>query len=127
MLPPIRGSHPYQRGAARRAGAGGFALPESGPQALAVAGAATSAAGLLGLQDSWSPAERDAAALRRGDAVLDALAELQLAQLSGGIAPERLSRLAALAEGEAGADPGLREIMDGLSLRVRVELARRGS
>ena len=32
---------------------------------------------------------------------------------------------ALLAEGEAGADPGLREVVEGLSLRARVELARR--
>jgi hypothetical protein len=31
-----------------------------------------------------------------------------------------------LAEGEAGADPALRELMEGISLRARVELARLG-
>jgi hypothetical protein len=38
----------------------------------------------------------------------------------------RLRRLAALAEGEAGSDPELREILEALSLRARVqaELAR---
>ena len=81
--------------------------------------------GVLGLQDGWSPPERDAAAGRRGAALLRELEGLQLAMLSGGIPPAALSRLALLAEGEAGVDPGLREIIEAISLRARIELARR--
>ena len=54
------------------------------------------------------------------------LEALQLAFLCGRIEPGRLTRLAAMAEGEAGADPALREIIAGISLRARIELARLG-
>ncbi len=82
---------------------------------------------MFGLQDDWSPAEADAAAQRRAQAVLGELGALQLALLDGGVSVARLSRLALLAEGEAGADPALREIMQAISLRARVELTRHGA
>jgi len=80
--------------------------------------------GLLGLQQSWTPAERDAAAQRRGQGLLRELRGLQLALLSGERDPASLARVALLSEGEAGADPALREIIAEISLRARVELAR---
>ena len=125
MLSPIRGTQTSHRPApARRGAGGGFALPEL--SAAPAAAPASGAAALPGLQPPWGPAERDAAAHRRGSAVLRELQALQLAFLSDGMEPERLARLAALAEGEAGADPGLREIIGQISLRARIELARRG-
>lgn len=128
MLPPIRGTHAAPRATAgRRAGPGGFSLPSSGgaeaPEAMMTA-AVTTPAGMLGAEAAWTPAERDAAAGRRGGAVLRELAALQLALLGGGLDRACLSRLAILAEGEAGADPALREILEAISLRARVELAR---
>ncbi len=126
MLPPIRAFHAQGRASqARRAGPGGFTLPEAAAQEAAATAAIPAFQGMLGLQEDWSPADSDAAAQRRGLAVLRELEALQLALLDGEIRPERLSRLALLAEGEAGADPALREIIEAISLRARVELLRR--
>jgi len=127
MLPPIRA---YQAQApaspARRAGPRGFALPQGAAGEVAAIAAIPSSQVMLGLQEEWSPADSDAAARRRGLAVLRELQGLQLALLEGGIEASCLSRLALLAEGDAGADPMLREIIGEISLRARVELALRG-
>lgn len=127
MLPPIRTPQaPGPSARARRAGPAGFVLPEAAPQGKVAPIAPSSAQAMLAFQDGWNPAEADAAAQRRGQAVLAELGALQLALLGPGADPARLSRLALLAEGEAGADPVLREIMQAISLRARVELARHG-
>ena len=128
MLTPIRGpaaATPAQ--GVKKSGRAGaaFALP-SAEKAVA-AGQVTGGLGLLGLQQGWSDAERDDAAKRRGHAVLEELEGLQLALLSGRIDSGLLARLARLAEGESGADPGLRDILRDISLRARIELARRSS
>lgn len=125
MLPPIRGSYSAQRpGASRRAGGSGFTLPEADAAPNTAPLDAVTPFGLLGLQQGWSPAERDAAAERRGQGLLRELQGLQLALLSGAPDPASLARVALLSEGEAGADPALREIIAAISLRARVELAR---
>lgn len=125
MLPPIRGSYAAPRPAtSRRAGGSGFALPEAEAAPGTAPLDAVTPFGLLGLQQSWSPAERDAAAQRRGQGLLRELQGLQLALLSGGGDPASLARVALLCEGEAGADPALREIILAISLRARVELLR---
>ncbi|WP_372618680.1 flagellar assembly protein FliX [Falsiroseomonas sp.] len=119
------GTPPLRR--AVRTGAG-FALPDS---AAAREGAATAAAGsvsaLLALQEQGAPVEPPGErAARRGNAALDELNGLQLDLLRGRDDPERLERLAALAGGaEAVADPMLRRTLQEISLRARVELARR--
>jgi len=46
--------------------------------------------------------------------------------LRGGTDTGRLHRLAMLGEGEAAADPDLREAVEAIALRARIELARRG-
>lgn len=126
MLTPIRSNHsPGPAGPQRRAATGRFLLPESAPPEPASIAAAGAAHGMLALQDGWTPAEADAAAQRRGTAVLRELEALQLAMLRDGPSPGQLARLALLAEGEAGADPVLRDILGGISLRAMVELARR--
>lgn len=126
MLPPIRGHlPPGQPGVARRAGGGRFHLPAAAVEAQATQ--AVAATGILALQQGWSPAEADAAAQRRGHAILKELEGLQLTLLGGALDLGRLSRLALLAEGEAGADPVLREILGEITLRARVELARQGA
>ncbi|MBR0680755.1 flagellar assembly regulator FliX [Roseomonas eburnea] len=122
-------------GAATRAGrgtrgaGGGFRLgpgAEASEPAAAQAAAAPSAIGLLALQETAPAAERDARARRRGEAMLGELAALQVELLSGRVDPARLQALAALAEGEAAADPMLAESIAAISLRARIELARRG-
>jgi len=125
MLPPIRGFQgPGRLAAPRRTTASGFALPESAAQGAAAAEAIAPRLGVLGLQEGWSAAERDAAASRRGAALLRELEALQLGLLAGRLDASRLTRLALLAEGEAGADPELRTIIQAISLRARIELAR---
>ncbi|MDB5415765.1 MAG: flagellar assembly regulator FliX [Rubritepida sp.] len=126
MLSPIRSHGAMGRPAATRRSAGpGFALPEAErSQEAAATGGVTGSTGLIGLQQGWTDAERDDAAQRRGSAVLDELEGLQLALLSGRIGMGGMSRLAALAEGEAGADPALRELLLEISLRARIELAK---
>jgi hypothetical protein len=117
---------------ARRAGRalGGFRLaePEAGPAAGAAA-ATGGVAALLALQEGEAtapvppPAER---ARRRAQAALAELQGLQLDLLRGAADPARLDRLAGLAETAADpADPVLREAVQEVALRVRVELARR--
>jgi hypothetical protein len=114
--------------AARRpARLGGFG-PALGPTPEAVGAAATAAAapaGLLALQETGRVEHDPARAGRRAAAMLDDLRGLQLDLLSGGSDPARLARLAALAEGPEAADPALQAVLREVSLRARVELARR--
>lgn len=121
----------YGRPAARAATARGgatFSLPRAEAEETGAVAATGAAGGLLVLQAAAEDAARDAAARRRGRDILDELGALQRDLLAPGqgAAEGRLRRLAALAEGDAGADPGLREIVQALSLRARVqaELAR---
>ncbi len=122
-----RGAAPA-RGAARR-GQGFQVEAEAGAAAAEVAAAAGVAApglSLLALQESGTGAERDAAARRRADDLLEELTGLQCELLAGGSGdPGRLARLAALDSGEDGADPGLREVVQAVALRARIELIRR--
>lgn len=125
-----RGGAVGARGAARSAG--GFSLPGAGALGTATGTAATAAAAAVGLsllavQEKGDRRERDAAACRRAAALLDELQGLQ-AELLGGVPdPARLERLAALTNGEEGADPGLREAVRAVALRARIELARRAA
>ena len=107
---------------------GGFRLPggaaaEAG-EASALAGAAP--VGLMALQEADDPAGRDRRGHARAQEMLQELAALQAEMLRGGADPDRLVRLATLAEGEAPADPVLADALAGIALRARVELARRG-
>jgi hypothetical protein len=111
-------------------GAGGFAVPDQPGGAAAAAVAAAAAPSLLALQEG--PGADSAAedrARRRGRAALDLLRDMQLDLLRDGPAPARLARLAALvaaAEADAApSDPALRAALAAVTLRVRVELARR--
>ena len=125
----IGGVGPLRPGRGVRAGGAGFSLTataDGAAAAAAQAAAPASAAGLLAVQEAGPPAERDARAHRRGLAMLEALDSLQADLLAGRIHAARLDELAALAEGEAAADPALSAALDAITLRVRVELARRG-
>lgn len=125
MLPPIRGSHVQGRSATpRRATLSGFALPGGAAREAVAADSIQSHLGVLGLQEALSGSERDAAATRRGAALLRELEALQISLLGGPLDAARLNRLALLAEGEMGADPALQEIMAEISLRARIEWAR---
>jgi hypothetical protein len=81
--------------------------------------------GLLGLQEMESTRERDRRARRHGQDMLAALAMLQRA-LTGTDPNDALERLAILLRTQApAADPALAATLAAISLRVRVELARR--
>lgn len=111
---------------------GGFTLGGAGEGAEAVAAELSATAGigalagLLSLQERESGASRDEEAERRAEAMLDELAGLQLELLGAGMDPARLRRLAGLHTGESGANAALREVVEGIALRARLELARRG-
>jgi hypothetical protein len=104
---------------------GGFRLPETEAAATAAVPAGEGLAALLAMQESGGVAEAEQRARRRGQRVLDALRDLQLGMLRGGVDQARLEALAALAEtaGEI-ADPALRAVLAEIALRARVELAR---
>ncbi|MDB5371989.1 MAG: hypothetical protein JWP04_631, partial [Belnapia sp.] len=106
----------------------GGAIAGATHEAAAAAEVAAPGLGLLALQERGSDAERDGAARRRAEAILEELDGLLADMLAGsaGGDPERLRRLAGLEQGEEGADPGLRDAVRGVVLRARVELARRG-
>ncbi len=110
--------------------AGGFSvrLGAGGAEGAAAAGGvAPVGLGMLALQESGTAMERNAAARRRAEALLEELQGLQADLLLGGATEaRRLARLAALETGEDGADPALRETVQAIVLRARVELARRG-
>lgn len=119
---PMAGRGTGQRGFTIGPGTSGAAR---GPERTTAAAAALGS-GLLGLQESGEAAARDAAAARRGTSLLEELQGLQAELLRGDADPRRLARLAALGEGDDGADPGLRDAVQAIGLRARIELARRG-
>ncbi len=110
------------------------------PGEAAVAGGAVAAAApargldaLLALQETAAaaqdPAARDREARRHGRDLLEELAALQKALLSGGdgAGEGALGRLVALLRSmPAAADPGLDGVLRSVGLRARLELARRG-
>ena len=138
MLTPIRGYQAMARKPATRGSgeatfslAGAWGNGASGTCASGIGASRTENAAevaaqteFAGIQQEWTPAERDAAARKRGSALLRELNFLQLAMLGRGMEPMRLARLALLAEGEVGDDPALEEIIKAISLRAQVELAR---
>jgi hypothetical protein len=119
-------------GPGRASGRGrpGFALNPPGTEAAAETGATGAAApvglGLLALQEGGDRATRDQAAWRRAESILQELQALQRDLLHDAPDMNRLERLAAFETGEAGADPFLRDAVEAVVLRARVELARRG-
>ncbi|WP_207539875.1 flagellar assembly protein FliX [Sabulicella rubraurantiaca] len=113
---PGPGARPF---AAAKRGAG-FHLPDAQAAPLAATGSAAPVAPAA----KRSPEEEDDAARRRGHALLEEMEGLRRDLLRGGIDPSRLSRLSLLVGGEAGDDPGLREALEAISLRAKVEMAR---
>ncbi len=109
----------------------GFAMPGAALPASTVSSgqppqAAAALAGLLVLQEADTEAPRNRAARRRGQDILAALAALQRALLAGGGSDDVMARLAALtADLPPALDLGLDRILRAITLRARVELARR--
>jgi hypothetical protein len=128
---PLRPTErPTGRPGASRAG-GGFAVPQQGAAAadagvVGGAGGVSSLDTLLALQEEADPLLRDRAAKRRSQEMLKALAGLQRALLAGSEA-DAVALLESLVQDvPVAADPGLAELAAAVTLRARVELARRG-
>jgi hypothetical protein len=115
----------------KRAQTGAFAVPtESSATGHAEAATETEEIALtsmLSLQEFGGDAAADREASRRGEDMLSALAELQRALLGGVDTVETMRRLAELAAAvPRAANPQLAALVSAISIRVRVELARRG-
>ena len=114
----------------RGAKADGFAVPTATRFVAAPAtdvAAPVAAAGMLALQEVETDPPQDRAARRRGRALLSALNRLQRHLLAGVTDAATLEQLEALARDMPRAtDAGLAVAVDGIVLRARIELARRG-
>ena len=115
-------------GAARAGvGRGGFSVSAGGTGGVTMAPGVAALDGLLLLQEVEDAPERDRRARKHGRAMLDALSRLQVGLLQDDAGEDVLANLSALAEHcPEAADPGLRDVLGAVSLRARLELARRG-
>ncbi len=118
--------------AARRTAGGTFSLTETNaPQPQTAAVALRTLGGidaLIALQGIENPLERRRRAVKQGARALDALDELKLGLLSGGIDQATLLRLKAAAADlmQGSGDDGLDRLLGEIDLRVAVELAKAG-
>jgi hypothetical protein len=118
--------------AARRSGGGGFAVSDSeAPQAQGATVALRTLGGidaLIALQGIEEPAERRRRAVKQGRRALDALDELKIGLLSGGLDQGTLLRLKSVAGDlkDGSGDEGLDAVLAEIDLRVAVELAKAG-
>lgn len=116
---------------ARRPGSSGFSVSDNDEPRSASSAAALRTVGgidaLIALQGVEDPTERRRRALKRGNSALDALDELKIALLGGGLDQATLGRLKAAAAGlkEGTGDHGLDGVLAEIDLRVEVELAKR--
>ena len=111
------------RAAPRRVGLAGFMVPSEAAEGVVTA-QAVSMPSLLALQEAGQEAVRDREARRHGEAMLDALGELQRALL-GGAPAEGIAALAGLLRrAPVPADPRLAAIQRALLVRAAVEVAR---
>ena len=105
--------------------------PRGAPAAATAEAPAVTLAGLLALQAEDTDAAQDREARRHGHNLLAELAALQRALLADdagqGVPLDQLRRLEQLAAAQpAAADPRLRDLLEAITLRARVELARFG-
>jgi hypothetical protein len=107
------------------AGPAGFRVPAPASNGAAVATTALAGAAMAGLVGATA-SPRDQLARRRGGALLRGLDGLQRDILAGKANPAVMQQLAGLLEGEDGEDPALADTLQGLALRARIELAKRG-
>ncbi|MFK7791362.1 MAG: flagellar assembly protein FliX [Devosiaceae bacterium] len=115
-------------------GSGAFSVPagDSGGQSAA-SSAASGAMGvqsldaILALQSVDTAEDKSRRAVRHGHDLLDQLEALRADLLAGHISPQRVGALLALLRAKQGADdPALAALVDDISLRARVELAKLG-
>jgi hypothetical protein len=116
--------------AARRVGAGGFAISEDtaskGPSQTSGLRAISSVDALLALQGVEDPTERRKRAVQRGRNALDILDGLKVGLLEGDLDPSALGRLKSTVDGltQGSGDIGLDSVLAEIELRVEVELAK---
>jgi hypothetical protein len=121
--------------AARRTAPGTFSLaqsenaraPAAMPGALRTVGGIDALIALQGLQDAT---ERRKQAVRRGRVALDALDELKIGLLGGGLSQATLSKLktaAAFLKDDGSGEAGLDGVLGEIQLRVEVEIAKMAS
>lgn len=126
---PIRSPQPIKRAVKSSESGDGFAkqLDE------ASAGGAVSetaplgvVSGILGLQEVDDATERAARGKKRAEGILEQLDDLRLDLLAGTISRERLMRLMHIVETRKVevTDPKLKQVLDEIDLRARVELAK---
>ncbi len=128
----ISGSAKSKRGAGRTSG---FALDSAAANAapkpaveIAGPGSVNGIDALLALQAVPDPAAKRKKAVRRAGEMLDILEDIRIGLLDGRVSETRLrqlSNLAAKQHGLAG-DTELGDLLNGIELRVRVELAKLG-
>lgn len=127
----IRTNQVASRGTQRTGTSGMFQIDDSvSTQQSLPSTPVVSAAGidaLLALQSVDDPLLARKKAVRRGSALLDALALAQADLLSGNVGDGRLNQLMALVtQARDSVDPRLDALIDDIELRVRVELAKHG-
>lgn len=123
-------------GKARKSGsaASGFSIPSQGGDASgsssAVSGGVADVQSLdaiLALQSVDNVDDRERRAVRHGHDLLDQLEALRADLLAGHISPQRVGALLSLIRAKQGADdPKLAALIEDISLRARVELAKLG-
>ena len=117
----------------RRTMASGFAVSEDeSPRAAGATSALQTVGGidaLIALQGIEDPLERRKHAVKRGRVALDALDELKIGLLGGGVLPPailtKLQSAAAYLKHGSG-DQRLDAVLDEIELRVEVEIAKMG-
>lgn len=127
----IRTNQVANRSTQRTQSGGTFQVDDpAAPQQTASTAAPMAPAGidaLLALQSVDDPLLAKRKAVRRGSALLDALAAAQADLLTGEVGEGRLNQMMALVtQAREAIDPELDALIDDIELRVRVELAKRG-
>lgn len=111
---------------------GSFAIAEEsasateGPARLTGLGGASALGAALLAQEDDTPERRRRQNLMRADDLLDRLDEIRMSLLSGRLSLRTLENLASAlsARRSEDEDPGLRDTLDAIDLRVAVELAK---
>jgi len=144
MISPIRPATTAKATSAARRTSGVTKGAKFSPATASASGAQTSSAGpaqgivasapiasidaVIALQTVDDPAGRKAKAVERGTRILDDLDDLKIALLDGRISAEQLNRIVSQmsARREQSGDHRLEDVLDGIDLRVQVELAKLG-
>jgi len=115
-----------QRPGAARKASSGFSVPENGHAHATAPLLAAGLDGFLSLQEVETATDRNHRARQHGQSLLDTLGRLQRTLLGDGDEAALLGQLTELSRDHPVADDAsLRDVMQAISVRVHVELARR--